>query len=91
MANGTLMGSYFIWYGIVRAVLEPLRNTDFIMGSTDGVNNMTSVYMSIAFVIIGIAIIAICNIFREQLNPPVLDTNKVETEEVVVEETKEDE
>ena len=90
MANGTLMGSYFIWYGIVRAVLEPLRNTDFIMGSTDGVNNMTSVYMSIFFVILGIAIIAVCNIFKDKLNPPVLDTNKVETEEVVEKESNEE-
>ena len=78
IANGTLMGAYFTWYGIVRAILEPLRNSDYTMGSTDGVNNLISVYMSIAFIVLGIAIIVLCHVFRDKFQKPVLDTNVID-------------
>lgn len=43
--KGVQFASYFIWYGTVRLILEPLRNTSYNMG--------TSIGMSIAFVIFG--------------------------------------
>ena len=78
VAEGSLMGAYFVWYGIVRAILEPLRNTDFQMGSTDGVTNLLSVYMSVIFIVLGIAIIVLCHIFRDKFKKPVLDTNVID-------------
>lgn len=43
--KGVQFATYFIWYGTVRLLLEPLRNTTFNMG--------TSMGMSIAFVVFG--------------------------------------
>ena len=53
--QGDLTGLYFVWYGIVRLVLEPLRNAEFIM---DGWGNIpVSVLTSIGFIIIGVLLI----------------------------------
>ena len=32
MANGTLMGSYFIWYGIERFIIESFRSDSLMLG-----------------------------------------------------------
>lgn len=50
---GYLIAAYLIWYGIIRAVLEPLRDSEFKMGS----NIMASQMMAILFVVAGIALI----------------------------------
>ena len=60
---GDLIGCYFIWYGIVRAVLEPLRNSSFQMGK-----NLTSVWMAVLFVVIGIAVIVLSHVFAPKLD-----------------------
>lgn len=60
---GDLIGCYFIWYGIVRAVLEPLRNASFQMGK-----NLTSVWMAVLFVIIGAAVIVLSHVFAPKLD-----------------------
>lgn len=60
--DGDMIGCYFIWYGVVRAILEPLRHKKFQMGT-----NLTSVWMSIAFVVIGIAIIVLCHVFDKKI------------------------
>lgn len=52
---GYLMSSYIIWYGLVRAILEPLRDPMFQMGSSRG--SMSSQIMAFAFIIGGIALI----------------------------------
>lgn len=55
---GDIGALYFVAYGIIRFILEPLRNKDFIMGIMEGVNK--SQVMSAAFIIGGIlALLAI--------------------------------
>lgn len=43
---------YFIWYGVVRLCLEPLRAPQFIMGNG---GFRTSIFMSIIYVVVGLA------------------------------------
>ena len=49
--HGDSTCAYFIWYGIVRAVLEPIRNPKYIMGNP---NDMKSFGMALAFIIVGV-------------------------------------
>lgn len=53
--------SYFIAYGIIRLILEPLRNSQFIMGDIEIGNKSSykSVIMAIVYIIIGVVLIAI--------------------------------
>ncbi len=53
---GYLLVAYAIWYGLVRAILEPLRDPKFQMGMFQGI--MISQIMAFAFVIGGIILIA---------------------------------
>lgn len=54
---------YFISYGIIRLVLEPLRNPSFIMGDNTGTviakSEYKSMMMAIAFIAIGVLLIVI--------------------------------
>lgn len=34
-APGVNLGLYLLWYGIVRIIMEPMRNTNFMMGNTN--------------------------------------------------------
>ena len=49
---GVITFSYFIWYGIVRFIMEPLRNVDFIMTPNDG-KFSTSQFTALLFIIVG--------------------------------------
>lgn len=49
--NGDLGCLYFVWYGIVRVIMEPLRHPEFIMQMG---NVRTSVMTSILFIIAGV-------------------------------------
>ena len=61
--KGDLAALYFIWYGIVRACLEPLRNSEFIMdGWKDGLP--VSVVTSILFIVGGVAFMIILRIIE---------------------------
>ncbi len=51
--DGTCLGWYFIWYGLTRAILEPMRFSGYNMGN----NNQWSYYS--AFVMIGIGVLII--------------------------------
>lgn len=42
---------YFIAYGFIRLIMEPMRNSQFIMGN--GQDKMNSLYMAIAFIVVG--------------------------------------
>ncbi len=53
--KGVKLGFYFVWYGMVRMILEPLRDSRDIM-TVNGV--MVSVVLSVLFIVIGAAIIA---------------------------------
>ena len=61
LVPGTVVFSYFIWYGTVRAILEPLRDPVDIMG------DFISVKTSIAFIIIGVVGIAFLYAYRYYL------------------------
>lgn len=81
IVNGDLMCSYLIWYGVIRMILEPLRNVNFIMGTNDPnatSGSMTSVLMSIAFIIIGVLGIVGCHLYdRFGKKKVLLDTNVI--------------
>lgn len=53
-STGALCGVYFLWYGIVRIIMEPMRNANFNMGT----DNAWSICNSIAYILIGLLIIA---------------------------------
>jgi hypothetical protein len=60
--NATKKQGYFIAYGVVRFVLEPLRNPAFIMGTSDVTSERSgykSYDMALAFIIIGIVLIIV--------------------------------
>lgn len=53
LAKGDLAGFYFLWYGIVRFILEPMRDTAFNMGTDNSWSNCNSlVYMALGLGII---------------------------------------
>ena len=52
LVPGDLGAAYFVWYGLVRMIMEPLRDTNFNMGT----DNAWSVVNSIAYILIGLAI-----------------------------------
>lgn len=52
-SQGDLCGLYFVWYGVVRFIMEPLRNSSFNMGS----DNSWSVINSLMYILIGVALI----------------------------------
>ena len=51
LVRGDLAGFYFIWYGIVRVIMEPMRNSSFNMGA----DNAWSVCNSLIYIVIGLA------------------------------------
>lgn len=56
---GTATASYFIWYGIVRAIIEPLRTDSLLFPGTtaDFVFNRVSFVLSIALVVLGVVLL----------------------------------
>lgn len=59
--NGDSTFAYFISYGIIRFILEPLRNSRFIMGGTDDPHSQA---MAIAFIVIGAVCIVLNHLLR---------------------------
>jgi phosphatidylglycerol---prolipoprotein diacylglyceryl transferase len=53
LSRGDLAGCYFVWYGLFRMILEPLRDTNFNMGT----DNEWSVWGSLGYILIGLSII----------------------------------
>lgn len=64
---GDLCAFYFIWYGVVRLILEPMRNTDFIMKIKEGGLPSTMVFSGL-MVIFGIGML----IFNRIVKPKVV-------------------
>ena len=58
---GDLAGCYFIWYGVVRAIMEPLRDSAYNMGT----DNAWSVINSLAYILIGVAIVLFFHLFDD--------------------------
>lgn len=53
--SGLISGAFVAFYGVVRAIMEPLRDEQFILGGTDA---MYSQMTSIAMIVVGVAIMA---------------------------------
>lgn len=62
--HGDQTFAYFIFYGIVRAILEPCRDAQFNMGGQD---NLRAVYMAIAYIVVGVVLIVINHLVRMYL------------------------
>lgn len=57
--HGTVTSTYLIWYGIVRAIIEPMRTDSLLIPGTtaDFVFNRISFVLSIALVAIGVVLL----------------------------------
>lgn len=62
--NGVFTFCYFVWYGTVRALMEPLRNPAYILGEDQMWSQLTSVGMAL-FGVLGLAVILIWNYRKE--------------------------
>lgn len=63
--NGIYTFAYFVWYGTVRTIMEPMRNPQFILGGTDNMwSQLTSILM-IVFGVVGIVTLLIINYKKE--------------------------
>jgi len=51
--KGDLLGVYFLWYGIVRLIMEPMRDSAFNMGT----DNAWSICNSIVYIVLGLGAI----------------------------------
>ena len=60
---GDLAALYMVWYGIVRMIMEPLRDPSFNMGS----NGMWSFWNSMVYIIIGVAFIIFFHLLDHHL------------------------
>ena len=81
-----LAACYLIWYGVVRVILEPMRNQEYIMDGLWGIP--VSVYTSILFIVLGVAMMVAFRIYDYKKK------NKVQTsegQEVEIEENKDEE
>lgn len=61
--NGIYAGAFVAFYGIVRTIMEPLRDSEFILGGTD---HMYSRITSIMMIVGGIAFIVILLVFNKK-------------------------
>ena len=52
---GVLGSMYLIWYGVVRIIMEPMRNVNYNMGTTGG----WSVWNSLAYIIAGVVLVVV--------------------------------
>ncbi len=57
---GALGGCYLIWYGIVRMIMEPLRDPNYNMG----MNNQWSFWNAMIYIILGILLIGFCALWE---------------------------
>ena len=60
LAPGDLVAGYFIWYGLVRFILEPMRDANFNMGS----DNSWSICNSLIYIISGLGIVASTHLYE---------------------------
>ena len=53
LVKGDIAGGYFLWYGVVRLIMEPFRDSTFNMGA----DNSWSISNSIVYIVLGLAMI----------------------------------
>ncbi|MCQ2772634.1 MAG: prolipoprotein diacylglyceryl transferase [Bacilli bacterium] len=58
IVQGDLGAAYFIWYGLIRFILEPLRDSNYNMGT----DNSWSICNSLGYIFIGLAIATLLHI-----------------------------
>lgn len=63
---GDRCGLYFAWYGLVRVIMEPMRNTTFNMGT----DNSWSICNSIAYIFIGLGFVAALHTYEFIMKHP---------------------
>lgn len=68
---GVVTFSYFIWYGIVRVIMEPLRNSKFIMSPNESFS--TSQFVAILFIVFGVVAVSCIYINHYVLKPRGID------------------
>lgn len=56
--NGYAMGLYFIGYGLIRFIMEPLRDSEFNL-PLFGLSSLGMVWVSVAVILAGLAVIAV--------------------------------
>ena len=66
--RGVVTFSYFIWYGLTRVILEPLRNEKFIMSVNDS-GIPTSRITAIVFMVVGALLVGLVFLNRYYLSP----------------------
>ena len=64
-ANGSCAGWYIVWYGITRAVLEPMRDKKFNMGQ-DGNWSIDSAYYMIGIGLLIVIIFIVLKVLKEK-------------------------
>lgn len=70
---------YFIWYGVVRLILEPYRVSTYIMERPIfGINVRTSILMSIVFIVLGVLGMVLTRIFNKEKNYENMYVNAIE-------------
>jgi hypothetical protein len=52
LVKGDIAGAYFLWYGIVRLIMEPWRDSTFNMGA----DNSWSISNSIVYIVLGLGL-----------------------------------
>ena len=77
--DGELGAMYLIYYGLVRIIMEPLREEEYIMRIFGNIS--FSILTSALFIVIGIAIIVLLEIYRKKLNNNVVLDRTSESEE----------
>lgn len=64
--NGIFTFAYFLWYGVVRTVMEPMRNPQYILGSgTDVMWSQLTAILMIVFGAVGIIVLLLLNYRKE--------------------------
>lgn len=63
-SKGDRVGCYFLWYGLVRFILEPFRDSNFNMGT----DNAWSICNSLIYVLIGVIIIVAAHLHDYYMN-----------------------
>lgn len=53
---------YLVVYGFIRMIMEPMRDSSYIMGNSD--QRMKSFWMAFAFIVVGITCIILNHVFR---------------------------
>ena len=81
LVKGDLCCAYFVVYGIIRFVLEPLRDPEYKMGLINGVGVEKSKVMAGVFIVAGIIGIVVLHVLDYK-------KNKKAKEEKVSEEAK---